>query len=109
MTRKVKLLLVGGDEKLDRLKEILPDDIRRGAEGRKRIEESLRHPDPEGGVFLSESLSGCDGTYACHRLRSRGRVNEHILVVAAFARSRQIIADQLAESELKEAGEERAY
>ena len=100
---------MGGDEKLGRIEEILPDDICRGAERRKRIKESLCHPNTEGGVLLSKSLSGGNGRDTRHRLGSRSRVDEHVLVIATFAGRGQIIADELAETKLKEAGEERAY
>ena len=94
------------DEELDGIEEILPDDIRRSTERRERIEESLRHPHTEGCVFLFERLSGGDGADARHGLGCSRRVNEHILVVASFAGGRHVIADQFAETELQQAGDE---
>ena len=41
------LLLVGDDEKLGGVKEVLPDDVCCGAEGCHRVEVGLRHPDAE--------------------------------------------------------------
>ena len=90
---------------MERIKEILPDDVRCRAERRERIEVRLCHPHPERGVLLSESLSGRDGRDAFHRLGRRSRVDEHILIVFSFARRRQVIADEFAESELNQASE----
>ena len=102
-------LLVRDDEELDGIEEILPDDIRRGAEGCHRMEISLCHPNAEGGVLLSKRLSGGDGGDASHGGRCSGRIDEDILVVRALGRRRHEVTDQLAETELKEAGEEGGY
>jgi len=96
------------DEELDGIEDILPDDIGRCAERGHGMKVGLRHPDTQRGILLTESLSGCDGRDAGHRFGRRGRVDEHVLIVAALARRRQIIADELAQAELQEAGEERS-
>ena len=107
--RKKGLLFVGGDEELDGIEEVLPNDISRCTQRRQGVKEGIRHPDAEGGVLLSESLTGCDGRDTRHRLGSGRRVNEDILIVRPFAWSRQVIADQLAETELQQADKEGTY
>ena len=94
------------NEKLNRIEDILPDYIRRSSECRERVKIGLRHPYAEGGVFLSESLSGSDRADTFHRLGCSRRINEYILVVFPLTRRRQIIADEFAETELEQAGEE---
>jgi len=91
---------------LHRIEDILPKDIRRGSERRHRVKEGVRHPDSEGGIFLSERLSGSDGRDPCHGFRCGSRIDEHILVVRSFACCRQIVAYQFAQPELDKAGEE---
>ena len=103
------LLPVGGDEELGRVEEVLPDDVCRGAEGCEGIEEGLRHPDTQGGVLLTEGLSGCDGRDARHRFRCRSGVDEDILVITAFTGRGEIVTNELAETKLEEAGEEGGY
>ena len=93
-------------EELGGIEEVLPDDIRRGSEGREGVKVGLRHPDAEGGILLSESLSGGDGRDLIHVFRCGSRVDEDILVVLALTRSRQPVANQFAETELKEADKE---
>lgn len=103
------LFFACGEEELGGVKDILPDDIRCRSKGCHGIEIRIRHPDSERGVFLSESLSGGDGRDALHSRRSRGRIDEDILVVTAFAGSREIPSDEFAEAELQQASEERTY
>ena len=95
------------DEELGGIEEILPEDVCGSTEGREGIEEGLRHPDTEGGVFLSESLSGGDRADTGHGLGCRCRVDEYVLIVASFGRRGQFIADPFAETKLKETGDER--
>ena len=97
------------DEKLGGIEDVLPNDVRCRAEGGEGVEIGLRHPDTEGGVLLTESLPGCDGRNAFHGFGGRGRVDEDILVVPAFAGSGQFVADIFAETELEKADEERTY
>ena len=103
------LFFMCNKEKLGWIEEVLPDDIRRGSEGREGVEVGLRHPNAEGGVLLSKRLSGGDGGDASHGGRCSGRIDEDILVVRALGRRRHEVTDQLAETELKEAGEEGGY
>ena len=100
---------MGGDEELDGIEEVLPNDISRCTQRRQGIEEGIRHPDAEGSILLSESLTGCDGRDTRHRLGSGRRVNEDILVIAAFRRRGQVVADQLAKTELQQADKEGTY
>ena len=102
------LFLTGGEGELGGIEDVLPDDVGCGAKRRKRIEIGLCHPDAEGGVFLSESLSGGDRRDASHSFGCSGRVDEHVLVVAAFARSRQAVADEFANAKLEKACKETA-
>ena len=78
---------MGSDEELGGIEEVLPEDIGRCTEGREGIEEGLRHPYTEGGVFLTERLSGGDGRDTGHGLGSGGRVDENVLIVASFGGS----------------------
>ena len=94
-------------EKLNGIKEVLPNNIRCRSECRKRMEIGLRHPNAEGSVFLSESLSGGDGRDALHGLRRSSRVDEYVLVVFALTRCRQIVPNEFTQAELQQAGEER--
>ena len=82
------LFFMCDEEELGGIEDVLPDDIRRGSEGREGVEVGLRHPDAEGGVFLSESLTGGDGRDLVHVFRCSSRVDEDILVVLALAGSR---------------------
>ena len=100
---------MGGDEELDGIEEVLPNDISRCTQRRQGVKEGIRHPDAEGGVLLSESLTGCDGRDTRHRLGSGRRVNEDILVIAALGGGGEVIADELTETELEKADEERTY
>ena len=92
---------------MNRIKDILPNDIRRSSEGREGVEISLRHPYSEGCVFLSEGLAGSDGGDACHGLGGCSRVDEDVLVVTSFAGRREIVPDEFAETKLDETGEKR--
>ena len=83
----VELLLVCGNEELGGIEDVLPYYVGRCTEGREGIEEGLRHPDTEGGVFLTERLSGGDGRDTGHGLGSRSRVDENVLIVTSFGRS----------------------
>ena len=94
---------------MNRIKEILPNYIGCSAERGERVEVCLCHPNTEGGVLLSERLSGGNGGYAFHGLRRRFGVDEDILVVATFACSGQFVADIFAETELEKADEEGGY
>ena len=100
------LFFMCNKEELGGIEEVLPDDIRRGSEGREGVEVGLRHPNAEGGVFLSESLSGGDRGDLVHVFRCGSRVDEDILVVLALTRSRQPVANQFAETELEKADKE---
>ena len=102
------LLFAGGEGELGGIEEILPDDICCCAQRRQGIEVGLCHPDTEGGVLLSEGLSGGDRGYTCHRLGCCGGVDEHVLVVAAFAGSGKMVTDEFADTELEKTGEEGA-
>ena len=95
-------------EKLNRIKEILPNNIRCCSECRKRMEIGLRHPNAEGSVFLSESLSGGNGRNTFHRLGRSRRIDEYVLVVSALTRRRQMISDQFTQTELQQADKEGA-
>ena len=95
------------DEKLNRIEDILPQDIRSSSQRCQRVEIGVCHPDAEGGVFLSESLSGGDRRDTRHSFRCRCRVDENVLVVGAFRGSREIKTDEFAEPELKETSKER--
>lgn len=97
------------DHQLNRIEDILPDNICRSAERSQGVEVGVCHPDAERGVLLSESLSGGDGRDASHGCGRRRRVDEHVLVVFTLGGSRKIPADEFAQAELKEAGEERGY
>lgn len=97
------------DEKLGRIEDILPDNIRRCAERSERVKIGLRHPDTERGVLLAESLTGGDGRDAFHGLGGCGRVDKDILVVPTFAGSGHFITDQFAETELEKANKEGGY
>ena len=92
-------------EKLNRIKEILPNNIRGGSECGKRMEIRLRHPHAEGGILLSESLPRSDGTDAGHGLRRSRRIDEYVLIIASFRGCRKFITDEFAETELEEAGD----
>ena len=94
-------------EKLNGIKEILPNNIRCRSECRKRMQISLRHPNTKRGVLLSESLSGSDGRDALHGLRRSSRVDEYVLVVFALTRCRQIVPNEFTQAELQQASEER--
>ena len=96
-------------KKLNRIKDILPNDIGGCTQRRQGVKEGIRHPDAEGGVLLSESLTGCDGRDTRHRLGSGRRVNEDILVIAALGGGGEVIADELTETELEKADEEGGY
>ena len=98
---------MGGYEELGGIEDVLPDDIGCRAERGEGVEIGLSHPDAEGGVLLSEGLSGGDGRDAFHGLGCCSRVDEDILVVAAFAGSGQFIAYVFAESELEQTSKER--
>ena len=100
---------MGDDEELEGVEEVLPDDVGGSSEGGQGIEEGICHPDAEGGVLLTERLSGCDGRDFSHRGRCSSRVDEYVLVVTAFGRSGQVIADQFAEAELEQADKEGGY
>ena len=100
---------MSGDEELDGIEEVLPNDISRCTQRRQGIEEGIRHPDAEGSILLPESLTGCDGRDTRHRLGSGRRVNEDILVIAALGGGGEVIADELTETELEKADEERTY
>ena len=104
-----ELFLVGDDEELGGVEEVLPYDVGCGAEGCHRVEVGLRHPDAERGVLLSEGLSGCDRRDTRHRLGCRGRVDEDILIVRSFAGCGEFITDEFADAELECTGEERSY
>ena len=97
------------DEELEGVEEVLPNDIRGSSEGGQGIEEGICHPDTEGGVLLTERLSGCDGRDSCHRGGCSSRVDEDVLIVATFGRSGQVVADQFAEAELEQADKEGGY
>ena len=75
------------DEELEGVEEVLPDDVGGSSEGSHGVEVGVCHPNAEGGVLLTESLTGGDGRDSCHRGRSSGRVDEDVLVVTAFGRS----------------------
>ena len=92
---------MGDDKKLGGIEEVLPNNIGCRAQDSERMEVHLRHPDAEGGVLLSESLTGCDGRDTRHRLGSGRRVNEDILVIAALGGGGEVIADELTETELQ--------
>ena len=92
---------------MEGIEEILPDDVCCRTEGGERVEIGLRHPNSEGGIFLSESLAGSDGRDTCHRFRRCGGVDEDVLVVASFAGRRKVVTDKFTEAELDETGEER--
>ena len=94
------------NHQLDGIEDILPQDIRRGSQRCQRVEVGVCHPDAERGVLLTESLSGGDGRDAFHGFRSGRRVDEYVLVIGSFADRRQFIADEFAETELKQAGKE---
>ena len=98
---------MGDDKKLDGIEDVLPQDIRGGSERSHGIEEGVRHPDAEGGVFLSESLSGGDRRDTRHSFRCRSRVDENVLIVSAFRGCGEIKTDEFAEPELKETSKER--
>lgn len=100
--------LAGGEGELDGIEEILPDDICCCAQRRQGIEVGLCHPDTEGGVLLTEGLSGGDRGDACHGLGCCGRVDEDVLVVAAFAGSGKTVTDEFADTELEKTSEEGA-
>ena len=68
----------------------------------------LRHPDTQRRVLLPERLTGGDRTDSRHRLRRCRGIDEHVLVVPSFGRSRQVIPDQFAQTELNQTREERA-
>ena len=97
-----------GDEELGGIEEVLPEDVSGSTEGREGIEEGLRHPDTEGGIFLSESLSGGDRADTGHGFGCRCRVDEYILIVPSFGRRGQFIADPFTQTELHQADEEGA-
>lgn len=103
------LFLVGDDKELDGIEDILPQDIRRGSERSHGIEESVRHPNAERGVFLPERLSGGDGRDASHGCWRRRWVDEHVLVVFTLGGCGKIVTDEFAKAELKETSEERGY
>ena len=98
---------MGDDKKLNRIEDILPQDIRRGSERSHGIEEGVRHPNAEGGVLLTEGLSGGDTRDAGHSGWRRSGVDENVLVVGAFRGSRKVVADEFAEPELQETSKER--
>lgn len=91
---------MGGEGELEGVEDVLPDDVGSGTEGGHGVEESVRHPDTERGVLLTKSLSGGDAGDTRHSGRSSGRINEDILVVFAFARRREMVADELAQTKL---------
>ena len=97
------------DCELEGVEEVLPDDVGGGAEGGERIEESVRHPDAERGVLLAKGLSGGDRWDTGHGGWCSSRVDEYVLVVTAFGRSREVVADQFAEAELEQADKEGGY
>ena len=80
---------MGGEGELEGVEDVLPDDVGSGTEGGHGVKESVRHPD-------TKSLTGGDAGDTCHSGRCSGRINEDILVVFAFARRREIVADELA-------------
>ena len=97
------------DHELNGIEDVLPDDVSGSSEGGHGVEEGVRHPNAEGGVFLAEGLSGGDGGDLVHGSRCGGGVDEHILVIAALAGGRKPVTDQFAESELNQADEEGGY
>lgn len=100
---------MGDDKKLGGIEKVLPDDVGGSSEGGQGIEEGICHPDTEGGVLLTERLSGSDGRDSCHRGRCSSRVDEDVLVVTALGGGGEVIADELTETELKQADEEGGY
>ena len=98
---------MGDDKKLNRIEDILPQDIRGGSQRCQRVEVGVCHPDAEGGIFLSESLSGGDRRDTRHSFRCRRRVDENVLIVCAFRGRREIKTDEFAEPELQETSKER--
>ena len=92
---------------MEGIEEVLPDDVRSSAERSHGVEVGLCHPDAKRGILLAEGLSGGDGADARHRFRCGGRVDEDVLVVATFAGCGEMVADEFAEAELEETGEER--
>ena len=96
------------EEKLGRVEEVLPDDICRGPQGGEGIEVGLRHPNTEGCVLLSERLTGGNGRDLVHVFRCRRGVDEYVLIVASFARSRQFISNPVPQTELQQADKEGA-
>jgi len=98
---------MGDDKKLNRIEDILPQDIRRGSERSHGIEEGVRHPNAEGGVLLTEGLSGGDTRDAGHSGWRRSGVDEYVLVVDAFRGRRKVVADEFAKTELEKASKER--
>ena len=103
------LFFMCNKEKLGGIEEVLPDDIRRSSECGEGVEVGLRHPDTEGGVFLSKRLTGGDRGDLVHVFRCSSRVDEDILVVLALAGSGEPVTDQFAETELEKADEEGTY
>ena len=98
---------MGNDKKLDGIEDVLPQDIRSGSERSHGIEEGVRHPDAEGGVLLTEGLSGGDGRDARHGGWRRSGVDEDVLVVGAFRGRRKVVTDEFAKAELEKASKER--
>ena len=97
---------MGDDKKLDGIEDILPDNICRSAERSQGVEVGVCHPNAEGGVLLSEGLSGGDTRDAFHGFRSSSGVDEYVLVIGAFRGRRKVVTDEFAEAKLKQAGKE---
>ena len=97
------------DKKLNRIEDILPDNICRSAERSQGVEVGVCHPDAEGGIFLSESLSGGYTRDTSHGGWSRSGVDEDVLVVGALRGRRKVVTDEFAKTELEEASKERRY
>ena len=97
---------MGGDKKLDGIEDILPDNICRSSERSQGVEVGVCHPDAEGGVLLSEGLSGGDTRDAFHGFRSSGGVDEYVLVIDAFRGRRKVVTDEFAKAELEKASKE---
>ena len=45
---------------LNRIDDVLPEDIAAGTDGRHRVQVGVGHPDGEGGVLLEGGLTGID-------------------------------------------------
>ena len=95
------------DEKLNRIKEILPYNVGRRTKRSQGVKIGIRHPYTERSILLTKRLSGSDGRDARHSLWRRSRINENILIITPFAFRRQFIANILTKPELKQAHKER--